>query len=51
MLFRSRPDLRAALGLDAQARVFLLGTEGATDASLYEEIVGRAPESVMSAAA
>ena len=46
-----RPDLRAALGLDAQARVFLLGTEGATDASLYEEIVGRAPESVMSAAA
>ncbi|MEL6298457.1 MAG: diaminopropionate ammonia-lyase [Pseudomonadota bacterium] len=45
---KQRPDLRSALSLDADARVVVIGTEGATDPSIYRDIVGRAPESVMS---
>jgi diaminopropionate ammonia-lyase len=39
-------EVRAALGLDASARVLLLNTEGATDAAGYETVVGRAPAAV-----
>jgi diaminopropionate ammonia-lyase len=39
-------EVRAALGLDAAARVLLLNTEGATDAAGYEAIVGRSPADV-----
>jgi diaminopropionate ammonia-lyase len=34
------PALRAAIGLDRDARVFLINTEGATDPVLYQKFVG-----------
>ena len=39
-------DARAQLHLDSTSRVMLFGTEGATDAKTYAEIVGRRPEDV-----
>ncbi|MGV7215766.1 diaminopropionate ammonia-lyase [Bradyrhizobium sp. UFLA05-112] len=42
----SEPTLRAKLGLGPNARVFLVNTEGATDPSLYEELVGTTPSHV-----
>ncbi|WP_033048092.1 diaminopropionate ammonia-lyase [Sinorhizobium meliloti] len=44
------PEKRAALGLDANSRIFVINTEGATDQARYEEIVGRAPAQVRTAA-
>ena len=41
-----RPELAAALGLDAASRVLVFGTEGATDPELYEELVGRPAEEI-----
>lgn len=41
------PDARAALGLDASSRVFVINTEGATDPSKYEALVGLSPEEVL----
>lgn len=38
--------LRAHLGLGRDSHVLVYGTEGATDAALYEDIVGRDPRSV-----
>jgi len=35
----SDPELRKVLGLDGNARVFLINTEGATDPKKYEELV------------
>ena len=35
-----------ALGLDGDSRLLVIGTEGATDADLYREIVGRSPDAV-----
>lgn len=43
-------EKRAALGLDANSRIFVINTEGATDQARYEEIVGRAPAQVRTAA-
>lgn len=40
------PEERAALGLDEKSRVLVFGTEGATDADLYEALVGMRPESI-----
>jgi diaminopropionate ammonia-lyase len=40
------PEARAMLGLDAQSRVVLFGTEGDTDPALYENLVGRPAEAV-----
>jgi diaminopropionate ammonia-lyase len=42
-------EVREALGLDDDARVLLLNTEGATDPAAYREIVGRTPEEVRAA--
>jgi diaminopropionate ammonia-lyase len=39
-------DVRDALGLDDEARVLLLNTEGATDPDGYRNIVGRAPDDI-----
>ncbi|MEM8663402.1 MAG: pyridoxal-phosphate dependent enzyme, partial [Pseudomonadota bacterium] len=40
-----RPDLRAALDITSASRVFVLGTEGATDGAIYEKILaGRESE-------
>ena len=43
------PALREAIGLDRDARVFLINTEGATDPVLYQKLVGIAPGVVASA--
>lgn len=40
-------EVAAALGLDVNSRVLLLGTEGATDPELYRDIVGRSAEQVI----
>lgn len=40
------PTLRATLGLDATARVLVIGSEGATDPATYERVVGRPAEAV-----
>ncbi len=37
---------RAALDLDQESRILVFGTEGATDAAIYQEIVGRTAEDV-----
>ncbi|MEM7292988.1 MAG: diaminopropionate ammonia-lyase, partial [Pseudomonadota bacterium] len=41
-----RDNLRDALGLNESSRVFLLGSEGATDPDIYRDIVGCDPQSV-----
>ena len=41
-------DARRLLGLHSDARVLVLGTEGATDIETYRAIVGRAPDAVIS---
>lgn len=43
-------ELRAVLGLGHDARVLLFGTEGDTDAALYEELVGLSGDAVRGAA-
>jgi diaminopropionate ammonia-lyase len=40
---------RSALLLDARSKVLIIGSEGATDPVLYEELVGRKPEDVLAA--
>lgn len=40
------PQARALLRLDANSRVLLIGSEGATDPELYARIVGRSAEQV-----
>ena len=39
-----------AFGLDGNSRVLVIGSEGATDAALYEDIVGRTAEQVRAGA-
>ncbi|WP_430869634.1 diaminopropionate ammonia-lyase [Cupriavidus basilensis] len=43
-------QVRAQLGLDASSRILVFGSEGATDAALYQRIVGKSPEQVRMAA-
>jgi diaminopropionate ammonia-lyase len=40
------PEIAAALGLDADSRILLINTEGATDPARYTELVGAPPEQV-----
>ena len=40
------PDYKRELGLDANSRVLVFGTEGATDPEQYRRIVGRSAEDV-----
>ncbi|WP_406872345.1 diaminopropionate ammonia-lyase [Aminobacter sp. P9b] len=42
------PEMRAAIGLDAQSRVLLVVTEGATDPDRYRELVGLPPADLIS---
>jgi len=42
----SNPQLRQQIGLGRDARVFLINTEGATDPSKYEDLVGLSPLAV-----
>jgi diaminopropionate ammonia-lyase len=44
---QQHPGLRAALALDANSRVLLLGSEGDTDPVIYREVVGRSAEQVL----
>lgn len=46
VLARNDPAAARALGLGADSRVLLFGTEGATDPALYASIVGRTAEAV-----
>jgi diaminopropionate ammonia-lyase len=41
--------LRQTLGLGSEARVLVIGSEGATDAEIYRQTVGRTPEEVAGA--
>ncbi|MBL8710028.1 MAG: diaminopropionate ammonia-lyase [Rhodospirillaceae bacterium] len=41
--------VRDALLLDANSRILVIGSEGATDPALYRELVGRSPEDVLAA--
>ncbi|HSG88770.1 MAG TPA: diaminopropionate ammonia-lyase [Pseudomonadales bacterium] len=41
------PVLAAEIALDAEARVLVVNTEGATDPALYRRLVGRSPEAVL----
>ncbi len=43
------PGLAGALGLDEQSRVLLIGTEGATDPVIYENVVGRTAAEILAA--
>jgi diaminopropionate ammonia-lyase len=47
ILARDNPDWSAALKLDAQARLLVFGSEGATDPVVYEQIIGRSPTDVL----
>ncbi len=42
------PEMRAAIGLDANSRVLLVITEGATDPDRYRELVGLTPGDIAS---
>jgi len=46
LLAMADPALRAALTLDADSRVLVFSTEGATDAALYAELTGTSAEAV-----
>lgn len=41
LIARQQPALSEALGLDADSRILLIGSEGATDEEVYRELVGR----------
>jgi diaminopropionate ammonia-lyase len=45
----AHPEVRDALGLDGDARVLVLNTEGATDPVGYAAVVGRSPDEVRAA--
>ena len=44
---RDHPQIAQQLGLNAQARVLLIGSEGDTDPLIYREVVGRSAEEVL----
>jgi diaminopropionate ammonia-lyase len=46
LLAAADPAAKAALGLGAESRVLLFGTEGATDPAVYERLVGRPADTV-----
>lgn len=41
-----RPDLRERLEMTTLSSVLVIGTEGATDPEIYQEVVGRGAEQV-----
>lgn len=44
LAIRDDQEFRAAIGLDKDSRVLLIGTEGATDPATYQDILGRVPD-------
>lgn len=49
MTLAQNRELAARLGMNEDSRILLIGTEGATDPSIYRNVVGRAPEEVATA--
>jgi diaminopropionate ammonia-lyase len=47
LAIEGKPDLAAALGIDPQSSVLIIGTEGDTDPDIYREVVGRAAGDVL----
>ena len=45
----SNKALRKSLGLNEQSQCLLFGLEGATDPEIYEDLVGRTPQTVFEA--
>lgn len=43
---KERPAAAKAMGIDGTSRVMLFGSEGATDPTLYEQLVGRKPAEI-----
>ncbi len=50
LLAAHKDTTRAALGIATSSRIAVIGTEGATDPEVYEQIVGKKPEAVENAA-
>jgi len=50
ILAASDADARARLGLTEDSVLLFYGTEGATDAAVYKQIVGRTPEDILAVA-
>lgn len=46
MVAVAHPDVKKALGLDADSRILVFGTEGDTDPDLYERIVGKKADDI-----
>jgi diaminopropionate ammonia-lyase len=51
ILAAQQAPLRSALGLDANSQVLLIGSEGATDPELYQQLVGRSAQDIQGGAA
>lgn len=47
LALNDRPEMRAPLGLGADSRVLLLGSEGDTDPEIYRRIVGKSAEELL----
>jgi diaminopropionate ammonia-lyase len=47
LALQDHADLCAQIGLDADSRVLLLGSEGDTDPEIYRRIVGRSSEDLL----
>jgi diaminopropionate ammonia-lyase len=47
LLANANADFRGRLALDADSRILVFGTEGATDPAAYTRLVGRTPEDVV----
>ncbi|MEJ2238353.1 MAG: hypothetical protein P8X82_08660, partial [Gemmatimonadales bacterium] len=46
LLAATDPSARQLLGISESSRVMTIGTEGATDPEVYQQLVGRAPSAV-----
>lgn len=51
LIARERPDIANSIGLDADSRILVFGSEGATDPAMYEKITGRTAAEVMAGSA
>lgn len=51
LLVKEDRELREKLGMDQSSRVLLFGCEGATDATIYERIVGKSADAIFEAQA
>ncbi|MFK7890476.1 MAG: diaminopropionate ammonia-lyase [Granulosicoccus sp.] len=47
IIARAQPRLAKAMALDEHSRILLIGTEGATDPVIYEQLVGSSAEEIL----